>query len=41
MEDVVKALRAKFNVDAEEIVHRDEQVVFNIPRILRAKSEAA
>jgi 4-hydroxy-3-methylbut-2-enyl diphosphate reductase len=39
IENVIAALRQKFNVTVEEIVLTKENVVFNIPRLLREAEE--
>lgn len=39
IENVIQALRGKFNIDVEEIVLTRENVTFNIPRLLREAEE--
>ncbi|MAM33707.1 MAG: 4-hydroxy-3-methylbut-2-enyl diphosphate reductase [Micavibrio sp.] len=35
IEEVIEALKSKYEVTVEEVAHTEENVVFNIPRILR------
>lgn len=39
--EVVDAIKLKRNVTIEEVVLREENVIFNVPRILRDKADAA